>query len=270
MSKNVKKIILREILCVMAILIGGLLLSFFGEYSNRILPTCGRECHLITPEDDITIGGVTYPGRLSNTDNPPENSLPKLYDPFNLGTIHINGIAYPPNQVEPLPEPGSVTRAPISVGGVLYYFNEPEESAAEIVKPNSFQLVEWLGEFIFSYGILVYFVFRIIGLVIKKRAIIQCWVDIVFRQFVFLKKKNKRLVVLGGCIFIICMVMFCAPKYRIVSNGSKIKVNAEYIKRMNNIQFDTDWDWVLKISLPVVLLGGFLLYLLRDEGKLKE
>ena len=77
---------------------------------------------------------------------------------------------------------------------------------------------------------------------------------------------KKQLIVLGVGILVICGIILTAPKYIYIPHRGNFNV-AENPSLAQTYGAKTSWDTVLQYSIPVILIGGFLIYLLRNPIK---
>ncbi len=90
-----------------------------------------------------------------------------------------------------------------------------------------------------------------------------------------IQMNKKQLAVLGIGIAVICIIILTAPKYIYIPHQGTFSASEisnpynswEYKQDLKKYEQKISWDWVLQKSLPIILVGGFLIYLLRNPIK---
>lgn len=73
---------------------------------------------------------------------------------------------------------------------------------------------------------------------------------------------KKQLVVLGAGILVISIFILTAPKYIYIPYKGTLLLS-EFPQLANEHEQKVSWDRVLQFSLPIILICGFLIYILR-------
>jgi len=75
---------------------------------------------------------------------------------------------------------------------------------------------------------------------------------------------KKQLIVLWVMVGAICFVVFTAPKYFVVENS---KLAITFFNNPDRFTPLTNWDYVERYSIPVLLVGFSLILTLRTKKK---
>ena len=74
---------------------------------------------------------------------------------------------------------------------------------------------------------------------------------------------KKQLMSLGLIILSLSIIVLASPKYIYIPRSGYL-LKSQFPDLANTYEDRIGWDWILRYSLPIILLGGFALYLMKD------